>query len=67
MFRNGVSVFAPIYWYFIYLPLIGLSILVAVGTFKVKAELAMCRTYYQEMSTWDCYWAPKFLPQRSSQ
>jgi hypothetical protein len=55
----------PIYWVYIYLPiLIGLG----VGTvlmWKVRAEIRMCRTYYSEMETWDCYWAPKVLPQRS--
>lgn len=63
---NGVSIFAPVYWIYVYLPLGAVALFVAYQVITVRAELAMCRAYYQEMSTWDCYWAPKFMPQRGN-
>lgn len=62
---NGVSIFDPVYWYFIYLPAIAIILAVGVTTIKIRAEIAMCKTYYKELPVWDCYWAPKFLPQKS--
>lgn len=54
-----------IYFYYIWGPLIVIALMSSIAVIKVKAEIAMCKTYYSEMSTWDCYWAPKFLPQRN--
>lgn len=63
--KNVLSIFAPIYIYYVWLPFLGLSIWGVVMYSKIHAEIEMCKIYYPELSAWNCYWSPKVLPQRS--
>lgn len=55
-----------LYLYFVGGPLLFLAAIVFFVGVKVKAEISMCKIYYSEMTTWDCYWADKVLPQRGN-
>lgn len=63
-FKNDISVFSPINWVKIYLPLLFLCAAATFVYFKVSAKLEVCRTYYSEISTKSCVLSDYGLPSR---
>jgi len=54
--------FEPILIIYFYTPALIIFLLGFYQYTKIRSEVVMCKTYYKEISTWDCYWMPKQLP-----
>lgn len=60
------NMFEPICILYVYVPIFFSLLFLFYCYTRVKAEITMCKVYYSEVSTWDCYWMPKSLPVRTS-
>lgn len=60
--KNGMSIFHEFYIIYVWLPIAVALIIGVVAFFKIRAEVRMCKIYYPEMNTFDCYLAPKYMP-----
>lgn len=49
----------PIYWVYVYIPIVLVSIGLVFLYYRVAGDLEVCRLYYPEMSRLACYMSSK--------